>query len=200
MPQKLKLAKKQSFPEDFPKPRKFRETSRNDWIFKFRVQNQVSWQKVSRKNTQYIEISQNQPNLGHFVVLGFWDSKVQKIKEVTKSTQNYPIYVTGIISAKNYQKTTLFAIVAILLCKSSNKKKTMLMLWIFLTKKLFLVKNVSKRKTDNTLTLKTFSDLKLSLSAKNIFLVKKIHNLNIFFFWLLDLQSKKATIAKRVVF
>ena len=123
IPHMLKLAKKQSFPEDFPKPRKFRETSRNDWIFKFRVQNQVSWQKVSGKNTQYIEISQNQPNLGHFVVLGFWDSKVQKIKEVTKSTQNYPIYVTGIISAKNYQKTTLFAIVAILLCKSSNKKR-----------------------------------------------------------------------------
>ena len=90
IPHMLKLAKKQSFPEDFPKPRKFRETSRNDWIFKFRVQNQVSWQKVSRKNTQYIEISQNQPNLGHFVVLGFWDSKVQKIKEVTKSTQKYP--------------------------------------------------------------------------------------------------------------
>ena len=98
---------------------------------------------MSGKNTQYIEISQNQPNLGHFGVLGFWDSKVQKIKEVTKSTQNYPIYVTGIISAKNYQKTTLFAIVAILLCKSSNKKKTMLMLWIFLTKKLCLAERES---------------------------------------------------------
>ena len=143
IPHMLKLAKKQSFPEDFPKPRKFRETSRNDWIFKFRVQNQVSWQKVSGKNTQYIEISQNQPNLGHFVVLGFWDSKVQKIKEVTKSTQNYPIYVTGIISAKNYQKTTLFPIIAILLCKSSNEKKTMLMLWIFLTKKLCLAERES---------------------------------------------------------
>ena len=107
IPHMLKLAKKQSFPEDFPKPRKFRETSRNDWIFKFRVQNQVPWQKVNGKNTQYIEISQNQPNLGHFGVLGFWDSKVQKIKEVTKSTPNYPIYVTGIISLKNYQKTTL---------------------------------------------------------------------------------------------
>ena len=50
-----------------------------------------------------------------------------------------------------------------------------------------MVKNVSKRKTDNTLTLKTFSDLKLSLSAKNIFLVEKIHNINIVFFFLLDL-------------
>ena len=98
---------------------------------------------MSGKNTQYIEISQNQPNLGHFGVLGFWDSKVQKIKEVTKSTQNYPIYVTGIISAKNYQKTTLFAIVAISICKSSNKKKTMLMLWIFLTKKIFLAERES---------------------------------------------------------
>ena len=42
--------------------------------------------------------------------------------------------------------------------------------------------------------------LKLSLSAKNIFLVKKIHNINIVFFLLLDLHSKIATIAKRVVF
>ena len=114
------------------------------WLnLKFRVQNQVPWQKVSGKNTQYIEISQNQPNLGHFGVLGFWDSKVQKIQEVTKSTQNYPIYVTGIISAKNYQKNTLFAIVAFLLCKSSNKKKTMLRLWIFLTKKIFLAERES---------------------------------------------------------
>ena len=55
-------------------------------------------------------------------------------------------------------------------------------------------------KTDNTLSLKTFPDLKLSFSAKNIFLVKKNHNLNIVFFLLLDLHSKKATIAKRVVF
>ena len=137
IPHMLKLAKKQSFPEDLPKPQKFWETSRNDWIFKFRVQNQVSWQKVSGKNTQYIEISQNQPNLGHFVVLGFWDSKVQKIKEVTKSTQNYPIYVTGIISAKNYQKTTLFAIVAILLCKSSNKKRQCWCYEFFWLKKYF---------------------------------------------------------------
>ena len=83
---------------------------------------------MSGKNAQYIEISQNQPNLGLFGIVGFWDSKVQKIQEVTKSTQNYPIYVTGIISAKIYQKNTLFAIVAFLLCKSSNKKKTMLML------------------------------------------------------------------------
>ena len=105
MPQMLKLAKKQSFPEDFPKSWKFQETSRNDWILKFWVQNQVPWQKVIGKNTQYIEISQNQPNLGQFGILGFWDSKVQKIQEVTKSTQNYPIYVTGIISAKNYKKT-----------------------------------------------------------------------------------------------
>ena len=108
MPHMLKLAKKLSFPEDFPKLRKFRETSRNDWIFNFRVQNQVPWQKVSGKNTQYIEISQNQPNLGHFRVLGFWDSKVQEIKEVTKSTKNYPIYVTGIISEKKLSKNHPF--------------------------------------------------------------------------------------------
>ena len=47
---------------------------------------------------------------------------------------------------------------------------------------------------------KNFSDLKLFLSAKNNFLVKKIHNVNIVFFLLLDLHSKIATIAKRVVF
>ena len=54
---------------------------------------------------------------------------------------------------------------------------------------------------DSTLTLKTFPDLKLSLSAKNIFLVKKKNQtLNIVFFLLMDLHSKKATIAKRVFF
>ena len=120
MPHMLKLAKKQSFPEDFPKPRKFRETSRNDWIFKFRVQNQVPWQKVSGKNTQYIEISQNQPNLGQFGILGFWDSKVQKIQEVTKSTQNYPIYsltcqtcplfypIFGLLKRTNFGQKSVF--------------------------------------------------------------------------------------------
>ena len=59
---------------------------------------------------------------------------------------------------------------------------------------------VSNQEMDTTLTLKTFSDLKLSLSAKHILLVKKIHNINIVFFLLLDLHSKIATIAKRVVF
>ena len=75
MPDMLKLAKKQSFPEDFPKSRKFWETSRNDWILKFWVQNQVSLQKVSEKNTQYIEISQNKPNLGQIGILGFQGPK-----------------------------------------------------------------------------------------------------------------------------
>ena len=46
------------------------------------------------------------------------------------------------------------------------------------------VKIVSNQEMDTTLTLKTFPDLKLSLSAKNIFLVKKIHNLNIVFFFI----------------
>ena len=182
-PHMLKLAKKQSFPEDFPKPRKFQETSRNDWILKFRVQNQVPWQKVSGKNTQYIEISQNQPNLGQFGILGFWDSKVQKIKEVTKSTQNYPIYVTGIISAKNYQKTTLFAIVAILLCKSSNKKKTMLMLWIFLTKKIFLAERESF-KSGKVFKVKVLSiswfDTILTLLNALWWILKKAHH------WIFD--------------
>ena len=42
-----------------------------------------------------------------------------------------------------------------------------------------MVKIVLNQEMDNTFTLKTFPDLKLSLSAKNTFLVKKIHNLNI---------------------
>ena len=63
-----------------------------------------------------------------------------------------------------------------------------------------MVKNASNQKTDNTLSLKTFPDLKLSLSAKNIFLGKKIHNLNIVFFWLLDLHSKKSYYSKKGVF
>ena len=46
------------------------------------------------------------------------------------------------------------------------------------------VKIVSNQEMDNTFTVKTFPDLKLSLSVKNIFLVKKIHNLNIVFFFI----------------
>ena len=53
------------------------------------------------------------------------------------------------------------------------------------------VKIVSNQEMDNTFNAKTFPDLKFSLSAKNIFLVKKIHNLNIVFFWLLDLHSEQ---------
>ena len=59
-----------------------------------------------------------------------------------------------------------------------------------------MVKNVSKRKTDNTLTLKTFSDLKLSLSAKHNFLVKKIHNINIVFFYCWIYIVKKLLLQK----
>ena len=90
----VEIGQKQSFPEDFPKSRKFRETSRNDWILKFRVQNQVPRQKVSGKNAQYIENSQKQPNLGLFGIVGFWDSKVQKIPDGTKSAQKWYKYVS----------------------------------------------------------------------------------------------------------
>jgi hypothetical protein len=63
-----------------------------------------------------------------------------------------------------------------------------------------MVKNASNRKTDNTLTLKTFKVIKLSCLTQNNFLKKKNQDMEIVFFELLDLRSKIATLPKRVVF
>ena len=90
--------------------------------------------------------------------MGFRDRKVQKILEVTKSGQNHHIYVIVIISARIYQKTSLFGKVAILLCKSSSPKKTTLRLRIFLTKKMLLAQgeNFKLRKVFKVKVLSVF--------------------------------------------
>jgi hypothetical protein len=91
----VEIGQKQSFPEDFPKSRKFREISRNDWILKFRVQNQVPWQKMSGKNTQYIEISRNQPDLGQCGILGFGIPRSKKLRRSPKVPQIIPYILQG---------------------------------------------------------------------------------------------------------
>ena len=63
-----------------------------------------------------------------------------------------------------------------------------------------MVKNASNRKTDNTLTLKTFKVIKLSCLTQNNFLKKKNQDMEVVFFELLDLRSKIATLPKMVVF
>ena len=68
-------------------------------ILNFWAQNQVQWQKLSGKNTQYIEIGQNQPIPGNFQISRFPDSRFQKITDVAKSVQNYCEYVVLIVSA-----------------------------------------------------------------------------------------------------
>ena len=75
IPNMSKLSKNWLIPEIFPSSQKFRENSRWDWILKFRVLNQVPWWKLSWKNTQYMEISQNQPILEHFGISGFRESQ-----------------------------------------------------------------------------------------------------------------------------
>ena len=71
IPNMSKLSKNWLIPEIFPSSQKFQENSRWDWILKFWVLNQVLWWKLSWKNTQYMEISQNQPILEHFGISGF---------------------------------------------------------------------------------------------------------------------------------
>ena len=73
----------------------FKETG----ILNFWAQNQVQWQKLSGKNTQYIEIGQNQPFPGNFQISRFPDSRFQKITDVAKSVQNYYEYVVLIVFA-----------------------------------------------------------------------------------------------------
>ena len=99
IPNMLELAQNSKFQAtsrfpDFQIP-DFKKTG----ILNFWAQNQVQWQKLSGKNTQYIEIGQNQPIPGNFQVSRFPDSRFQKITDVAKSVQNYCEYVVLIISA-----------------------------------------------------------------------------------------------------
>ena len=62
------------------------------------------------------------------------------------------------------------------------------------------MKNASKRKMNDSLTLKTFKNYKLSCLTQKIFLVKKNPKVQIVFLELLDLHGKKATLPKKVFF
>ena len=73
----------------------------------------------------------------------FGNPHIQIVPKVIKSPQKYCKYVTVIIYAKIFQKTTFFGIVAFLLCKSSSSKKTIWTFGFFLTKKIFWVKHES---------------------------------------------------------
>ena len=55
----LKSAKNSQFQGNIQSSRKFLEVSRNDGIFKFCVENQIPWLKMSGKHALYIEISWN---------------------------------------------------------------------------------------------------------------------------------------------
>ena len=97
----LKLAKKQSFPEDFPKSRKFWGISRNDWILKFQVQNQVPWQKVSGKNAQYIEISESAKSR---TVWDFGILRSKKFRRSPKVPKINPYMLQGSFLQKTIKK------------------------------------------------------------------------------------------------
>ena len=67
MPYILKSVKTGQFQGNIQSSRKFLEVSRNDVIFKFCIENQVPWLKLSGKyTTLYIEISQNLPIPGQY--------------------------------------------------------------------------------------------------------------------------------------
>ena len=90
------------FPENFWK---------NFWtigILKFWAQNQVQWQKLSGKNTQYIEIGQNQPIPGHFWISGCLESRIKNLPGGSKSVKNWYKYVIVIIFIVMYWKNTRF--------------------------------------------------------------------------------------------
>ena len=143
IPNMSKLSKNWLFPEIFPSSQKFRENSRWDWILKFRVLNQVPWWKLSWKNTQYMEISQNQPILEHFGISGFRESQNPNCaKGHQKSAKILQICYSNHL-CKNISKKHLFGKVAFLLCKSSSSKKTIWTFGFFLTKKFFWVKHES---------------------------------------------------------
>ena len=99
IPNMLDLALKSQFQRFSRFPENFWKNFWKTGILKFWAQNQVQWQKLSGKNTQYIEIGQNQPIPGNFQISRFPDSRFQKITDVAKSVQNYCEYVVLIVSA-----------------------------------------------------------------------------------------------------
>ena len=84
MPNSYSLSKMSQLAKNWPVPgniqssRTFLEVSRNDKILRFLVENQVSWHKLRGIKTLHVEISQNQPILGHYWNPEILDSSVQK--------------------------------------------------------------------------------------------------------------------------
>ena len=98
MPNKSNLAKKWPFPGEFQSSSEFQEDSRSDGILEFRIKNQVSWQKLSGKNTLHVEFSKNLANPGGSRISGILDSRVKKLKVASKSAKKQYKYATGVIS------------------------------------------------------------------------------------------------------
>ena len=66
MPYMLKSVKNSQFQGKIQSSRKILEVSKNDAIWKFCVENPVSWHKLSGIHTLYVEISQNLPIPGQY--------------------------------------------------------------------------------------------------------------------------------------
>ena len=58
IPNKSNLAKNLPFPGEFQSSSEFQEASRSDGILNCHIENQVSWQNVSGKNTISVEFSE----------------------------------------------------------------------------------------------------------------------------------------------
>ena len=91
MPNKSNLAKKWPFPGEFQSSSEFQEDSRNDGILEFHIEIQVPSQKLSGKDTLYIEIDKNKPNLGNSRISGCLDSRFEKSRDAPKSAHNHSI-------------------------------------------------------------------------------------------------------------
>ena len=92
------LVKKWPFPGEFQSSSEFQEDSRSDGILEFRIKNQVSWQKLSGKNTLHVEFSENLANPGGSRISGILDSRVKKSKVASKSAEKQYKYATRVIS------------------------------------------------------------------------------------------------------
>ena len=92
------LVKKWPFPGEFQSSSEFQEDSRSDGILEFRIKNQVSWEKLSGKNTLHVEFSENLANPGGSRISGILDSRVKKSKVASKSAEKQYKYATRVIS------------------------------------------------------------------------------------------------------
>ena len=123
MPIMSKLAWNRLFPGNIQSSRKFLEVSRTDGKFEFCIKNQVPWQKLSGKNTQYIEIGQNQPIPGHFWISGCLESRMNKLTDGHKRTKKWFESVIQTFFAPINWKTIRFGKFVKNMSKSSRVRK-----------------------------------------------------------------------------